>query len=997
MEDWHSPAARWILGDMAVAQPATPALIGRGEQLAALDAALEHARGGEPVTVLVAGEAGIGKTRLVGEFSGRAFAAGARVLTGACVDLGDAALPYGAVMDALRGVPADAFELFPIALRRELAPLVPEAAPDDTPHEGGQAGLFGAVLRLLEQLGQREPLVFVLEDIHWADRSTLDLLKFLVRGLRQSAVLLVATYRTDELAREHPARPLLAELQRAPRARTVEVGPLSEQETASQLDALGGAALDVAGAIHARSEGNPFYTEELLAARAGGALPASLRDALAARLDRLPAGAQAVARLAAAVGRRAEHELLAALAELPEPALDDGIRGCIAGHVLVVDDEAGGYRFRHALLQEVAAAELLPGERRRLHHRIAGLLAERPGGGGTAAAQHLAEIAHHHRAAHDLSAGLAASVAAGRAAEGVHALAEAARQYDAALELWDSVDDPAGIAGVDFSHVLEHAAECRWLGLGDASGAAARLERALAELPADASPLRRADLMSRLAYGRADVGGGARAALPLLEQALTLLDGTPSAVAARVHGRYAAAHMVLGEMDRAEPHAETAVRMAREVGAKLEEVDALITHFCCRGIMGDTAAALDLIDQARAPVLRHGTARAVKRFFTNASTMMYYFGRYEDAATIASDGIDHHLRAGLSRHGLMCVIENAAGALTVLGRPAEARALLGEEVAVKTSETLIADLRHAEIDRLLGDLASASQRLAPLLAWPDLDPQLSMPVRALDADLRLWRGDLEGALETARIGETEIVDEQRIGATELLVVAIRAQADAVQAGVGAIVEARTEADRLLERVEQVAAAGTARLPEPDARLLVGRAERSRLDDDPPAAPWRDAAAAWEALARPYETAYARWREASALAAAHGPRDQLEAALAAAHGHAAGLGARHLLTAIEALARRTRVALPGAREPDGDPFPDLTRREREVLALVADGRTNRQIAEELFITDKTASVHVSNILSKLGAANRGEAAALAHRAGVPSLPQAPEMRLSKPLQ
>jgi DNA-binding CsgD family transcriptional regulator len=984
MEDWHRPSAAWILGGMAVGHPATPALIGRGEELAALDAALEQARGGEPITVLVAGEAGIGKSRLVDEFSERAFAAGARVLTGACIDLGDAALPYGAIMDALRGVPEETFELFPIPLRRELAPLVPEAAPDDKPHEGGQVGLFGAVLRLLEQLGQREPLVLVLEDIHWSDRSTQDMIKFLVRGLRQSAVLLVMTFRTDELAREHPVRPLLAELQRAPRVQTVELGPLSEEQTAIQIAALGGVPRETAEAIHARSEGNPFYTEELLATRAGGALSASLRDALAVRLDRLPSDAQTVACIAAAVGRRVEHELLAEVADMPEATLDEGVRACIAGHVLVVDDEAGGYRFRHALLQEVAAADLLPGERRRLHHRIADLLAARPAGAGTAGAQHLAEIAHHRRGARDFAAGLAASVAAGHAAEEVHGLAEAARQYDSALELWDAVDEPEAVAGVDLTHVLEHAAECRWLGLGDAQGADAHLERALAELPADAPPLRRADITSRLAFSKADLFGSVRRTFPLLEQALALLDGTPSAVAARVHARYAGALMVSGEFIPAERHAAEAVRIGREVGARMEEADALITHFCCRGMAADIDGTFELVEQARSLVLESGAARSVKRFFTNASTVLYWFGRYEESAAIAREGIDYHVRAGLSRHGLLCIMENAAAALTALGRPAEARAVLGEEDPVRTSETVIQYWRHAEVDLLIGDLPAAASRMREMLAWPEQDAQIAMPARAFDANIALWRGALETAFEDVRLGEAAIVEEERLGAAELLSVAIRTQAEAAEAGIVGADQARAEADRLLERLERVAANGAARLPEPDARVLVGQAERSRLDDDPSPGPWRAAASAWEDLGRPYDAAYARWREAGALAATHGPRDELEAALAAAHAHAAVPGSRHLLTAIEALARRTRVTLPGVRESEDAPFPDLTRREREVLALVADGRTNRQIAEELFITDKTASVHVSNILSKLGAANRGEAAALAHRAGVTSL-------------
>ncbi|HVP04022.1 MAG TPA: AAA family ATPase, partial [Solirubrobacteraceae bacterium] len=348
-------------------------LVGRGEELAAFDAALEHARGGDPVTVLLGGEAGIGKTRLVDEFSGRAFAQGARLLSGACVDLADAALPYGAVVDALRAVPVEAYEPLAPAVRRELAALVPEAAPDDLPYDGAQGGLFGALLRLLEQLGREEPLVLVLEDLHWADPSTRDLVSFLARGLRQTAVLLVVTYRTDEIDREHPVRRLLASLQRAPGVRSWDLGPMTREETARHLAAVADTQLDaeVVDAIHRRSEGNPFFAEELLAARDRGTLSSSLRDALLLRLDRLSAAAQGVVRVAATVGRDVDHELLREVAELPDDALDLALRECVDAHVLRVDAAGRGYRFRHALLQEVAAEELLPGERRRLHERIA--------------------------------------------------------------------------------------------------------------------------------------------------------------------------------------------------------------------------------------------------------------------------------------------------------------------------------------------------------------------------------------------------------------------------------------------------------------------------------------------------------------------------------------------------------------------------------------------------------------------------------------------------
>jgi DNA-binding CsgD family transcriptional regulator len=191
--------------------------------------------------------------------------------------------------------------------------------------------------------------------------------------------------------------------------------------------------------------------------------------------------------------------------------------------------------------------------------------------------------------------------------------------------------------------------------------------------------------------------------------------------------------------------------------------------------------------------------------------------------------------------------------------------------------------------------------------------------------------------------------------------------------------AAAEADRLLARLGQLLTVGVM-LPEPEAQLLTSTAERSRLTEQPDAGAWRAATEAWAAITWPYMASYSGWRWAQALAATHGPRAELERVLLEAHERATRIEARHLAEVIEALARRTRLSLPGMGEAGHSAFPDLTPREREVLALVADGRTNRQIAEELFITDKTASVHVSNILGKLGAANRGEAAALAHRAG-----------------
>jgi ATP/maltotriose-dependent transcriptional regulator MalT len=972
---------------MAVAPPATaPALIGRGDDLAALEVALAHAGNGEPRAVLLAGDAGIGKTRLVAAFAERAAAGGAHVLAGTSMDVGDADLPYAAVMDALRGLPPEAYAELAPSLRRELGALMPEAAPDDRAFDGTQSGLFGAVLRLLEQLGGDAPVVLVLEDLHRADRSTQEIVAFLTRGLRRAAALLVLTYRTDELTRNQPARRLVAELRRAPRVEWRRLAPLTREETARQLVALAGGPVDAdtVEAIHARSEGNPFFSEELLAARAGaGAVPPSLRDALLARLGRLPAAGQDVARLAAAFGRCVDHDVLAALAGLPDEALDDALRACVVEHVLVVDDDRRGYRFRHGLLQEVAAGELLPGERRRLHERIAELLEARPPAAGTAGAQRLAEIAHHRLLTHDAASGLVAAVRAARAAEDVHALAEASRNYDAALELWDAVPAAGELTGVDVAFLLERAAECRWLGLGDAVGSGRLLERALASLGPAAPALRRADLTSRLALTSWDAHAKAGAGVPLHEQALALVNGSEGEVAARVRARFANVLMLTGAFAAAERHAVEAVRVARAAGARREEADALITRFTCRAIAGDEPAARALLDEARAPMLETTDPRVVKRFFNNASEILYCFARYEDAIAIAREGIELHVRAGLSRHGRMCVHENAARALCALGRPEDAAELIGEEEAPFTSDTTCLHIRLSQVALLRGELDAAAGRLARTRAVLDAEPMILVPTCAAQADVALWRGDPATALAAVRAAETVLIDADRIVAADLLAVGIRAHADAAEAAAMGPDDARAAADRLLARLEGVAAAGDGPLPEPDARVRLGRAERTRLDAAPDPDAWAAVVAGWDALGRSYEAAYAGWRGAQAIAAARGPRDELAHVLAAAHERADAVGAAHLSDAIEALARRTRLALPGLAAPDGEPFPELTRREREVLALVADGRTNRQIAEALFITEKTASVHVSNILAKLGAANRGAAAALAHRAGFAS--------------
>ena len=291
-----------MMGGVAL-RVSSPVLVGRSAEAAQLWAAFERAREGSPATVVVAGEAGVGKTRLVIELLGRVRAQGALAFTGGCLDVGEGVVAYAPLVEALRplGGAVDPAELERVlgSARAELARLLPELrAPVEDGLQGGPEDgalvpgrLFELLLGVLHRLAARGPLLLVVEDLHWADRSTRDLLGFLVRNLR-AGVALVLTYRSDELHRRHPLRPFLAELDRSGRAERLELGRLGRRELGQLLAEILGepAPAALAREILARSQGNPFFAEELLAARGGGSgeLPEALRDLLLARVEALP-------------------------------------------------------------------------------------------------------------------------------------------------------------------------------------------------------------------------------------------------------------------------------------------------------------------------------------------------------------------------------------------------------------------------------------------------------------------------------------------------------------------------------------------------------------------------------------------------------------------------------------------------------------------------------------------------------------------------------------
>ena len=411
----------------------SPTFVGRTEELAVLDGVLERAAGGVPAFAFIAGESGVGKSRLIAEFEARARVdtdtrSRAQVFVGHCLELGGTVIPYAPLLDALRPV-ARELAICGDELRDALAPetraalaeLMPEfgehldglrsASPDE--RQGRQARLFEALLALLDRLGRDKPIVLVLEDLHWADASTRDFLTFLVRSARTEPLALIATYRSDEMHRRHPLRPVLAELERAQGVERLGLDRFALAEVEAQLTGI----LDMppeaglAERLYARAEGNALYTEELLAAASDecAPLPETLRDALLTRVERLSGPAQAVVRIAAVAERPFQHGLLEAMEETVAPdELMAAAREAVAGHVLVTRDD-GSYAFRHALVGEAVYDDLLPGERATLHSAIAEaleldpwLLGELPAGSVAA------ELAMHYHAAHDLPRALAA-------------------------------------------------------------------------------------------------------------------------------------------------------------------------------------------------------------------------------------------------------------------------------------------------------------------------------------------------------------------------------------------------------------------------------------------------------------------------------------------------------------------------------------------------------------------------------------------------------------
>jgi DNA-binding CsgD family transcriptional regulator len=978
--------------------------VGRIQELARLEDLLTHAATGEPLVALVGGEAGVGKTRLVQQLAAAAQEQGVRVLAGGCVPLGEEGLPFAPVTEALQGLAdLDAAELEAVAgpAQQELGRLLPdlawggEAAMDPAVVGGGQGRLFALLLGVVGRLAASAPLLWIMEDLHWADRSTRDLLAYLATALRSGRVLVVGTFRNDELHRRHPLRPLLAELARNRRVQRLELERFTRVEVAEQLAGLLGAdpPTRLVDGIHARSEGNPFFAEELLLAGADpGVLPPSLQEVLLARVVRLGQRTQQLLRVAAAAGPGATQPLLAVVAGLNDQQLLEGLREAVDQQLLLPEPGGGGYLFRHALLAEAVYSELLPGERVRLHTALAAALEAGIEGEGPPASR-AARLAYHWAAAGDQPRALTASLQAAAAAEQVYALAEAQLQLERALALWDRVPDAAERAGMDRPMVLARCAEAAY-GIGDMTRAAELVRQAIALVDPARQPLRAGLLHEQLARSLRRLRDPA--ALDEHRQAVRLVPPGPSAERAWVLVSLARSLLGVDRFAEVRRPAEEAVAIAAQVGAVAEEAAAHATLGDLLVHLGEADAGLAELAAAVRLATQTDDAIIVLRTLVSRSDGLNGAGRPEEAVVVALDGLRQARRLGLVRGNGPVLAANATWALLALGRwdQAEQVSREGLETSPSGPGYIGLPLARAALELARGELDAAEARLQAVrrLLGSIRETQYAGPLFGGLAEVALWRGDLEQARQLVAEAIPLVAASPRYAAP-LYALGVRVEADLAE-----LARARHPhepapdhgtATALLERLGQAATSpAAAGLPELAAWHALGLAERTRQQGSADPAAWAAAVAAWERLAQPYRAAYAGFRHAEALLAT-GDRDTAARVLGRAAEVTGRLSARPLDGEIQALARRARLGLapptPAAAPAAAAPTPaeqlGLTPREAEVLALVAAGRSNRQIAQALFISPKTVGVHVSNILAKLGVAGRVEAAAVAHRLGL----------------
>ncbi|MCY9784836.1 AAA family ATPase [Nocardiopsis sp. EMB25] len=977
--------------------PPSP-LVGRDDHLARLARDARRTREDGARAVLLRGDAGVGKTRLIDEYLRRTPLA--RTAVGGCLELGADGVPFAPFTTLIRQLAPEEGAPHPAVHARELSRLVPELGARPDPADESRARLFESVLTLLEERAKPGGLAVVVEDLHWSDASTRDLLVFLLRNLGAVPLHLLVSVRTDDLHRTHPLRRLLPELQRLPRVGRLDVGPLTRDEVAAQAAVLRGHALTPADVdlLYERSGGNPLFVESLLAGPdpVGGGLPDGPRDLLLARVEALPDATRRLLGLAATAGEHVEHPVLAAAARCSgtsEEELERALRQAVDAQVLRATES--GYSFRHALLAEAVYTDLLPGERVRSHRRYAEALEK--GVPGLSETERAIQLAHHAHEARDQPLALTSAWRAADHAADAAAYPEHLALLERVLELWDRVPDAVERVGQPRGEVLRRAAEVS-LVAGSLRRAVAHATDGLSELGVDdyhdpyAPPPADGELIGGLRHARAQALKelGRDGALEDLADAFIVLpDGHPGRGA--VGATLAATLMMRGHAEQAGITATRVLAAARETGDRRSEADALITLGCLD--VGDGEAGLELLNEGTALAREHGFVMVELRGLVNRGGVLKHLGRMEEALANAVEGLRRCEEVGLTRtqsgpfHAMMALLRLSQGRLDEVEPFLDQ--ITGDSLIQARALTVVMELALVrwDVDRL----RAAMTEFRRLLPESSSSPTEYLPIHFTMMRLAFHEGRATEALHFAR----ELLDRSRGGRWQL------------------------PEDLYAAFLAEIAEVLVSSAEDPDRREEVGESItelRAALDTlrERPGHPGRRLAAGYLAglIAEDPEEALASCEEALDLARTQG-RTVLQAELllvavraalragdrdrAAAHlAVVEGTAARYGLTLIGRQAALLRIrhglaeGAPPALEaaegataaPSGEvPPAGLTRREAEVLAEVAQGRTNREIGQALHISAKTVSVHLTNLMAKLGVSNRNAAAVRARDLGI----------------
>ncbi|TDE60351.1 LuxR family transcriptional regulator [Nonomuraea mesophila] len=949
-----------MLDDMR-GRSVSPVFVGRQEEIKALSESFDEALEGAVTAVLIGGEAGVGKTRLVHRFAEHCAAGGAHVLYGGCVELSTEGLAYAPFTAALRQLvrergPDTVTGLLPDGAARDLARLLPEfGEPNgDGETDAGRARLFEQFLTLLERLAASAPTVLVIEDIHWADRSSRDLIAFLSRNLHTPQVLIVMTYRSDDLHRQHPLRPVLAELGRVNGVHRLDLPRLSRDEVAQQMAGILGEVPQYAKVqkVYESSEGIPLFVEALLDSGEDCTVPDSMQDLILSAVERLPEETQRVLRVAAAGGTRVSHALLAAVSGLSDIELETALRPAIAGNVLQIADSRA-YLFRHSLIREAVHDELLPGEHQRLHARYAEEISKdrRLVPPGRAAV----ELAHHWYGARDDHWALISAWEAAQKSFKAYAYTEAVPLLERVLMLWDRVPDAAELIGADHTAVLERASQAANAG-GDVDAGLKFVKGALSQLDEAAEPARVAQLIVRRAGIKTSKGHPG--VIDDLRHALRLVPGN-SLDWAEVVTPLSRNLMLRGEIAEASELISDGLRVVREYGERSLEADLLMNLALGHSLNGELEATITVNEQALELGRAANSGRIIARAIGNNIDALTDMGRDDEALRVALDGWRLAKQYGRLRGSGLFILNNRAEVLESLGRWDEAietvETALGHGPVLRTRYALLRV--RADIAMARGELRLAEGILSEVGVLKERQEEFVQDITHNARLLMRWhlaKGEPGAALGAAE----RVLSRNRQSSKAMLGWRLLALLRTVCDAAGSTEPERAAAVR--RHASEVAAELSTTGPVVEAYRLSFVGE------------YDAAAAAWERLHRPHNQAKALLR-AAGESARGGDREAAATRLKAALPLAEALRATPLVAEIEALSRRVGGLTQGQEQSEL-----LTPRELEVLRLVTEGRTNRDIAAELFISAKTVSVHVSNILAKLGVTTRGEAAAAAHR-------------------